>query len=349
MTRRILGALTLSEDDDDELGPYIPNLQILKVDWIVGMFPDKAFARMVESRQGHPEHVIHALSSTVSRLSSIDIRVLEREREDDEDFDPREAEDMDWNEAPVQFNLNMIPKTIKVFRKYEAYGLRVSDDLSSTISILSFSLPTLVPTVELVKLAPADGVALVTGGGQGIGRAISLKLADDGFDIAVNDIPSNQEKLETLVEEIKSKGVKACFVIADVTQEDQVKEMVDTTVKNLGGLDVMVANAGIVQFGIPLTEVTAEDFERIFAVNVKGVFFCYKHAGLQMVAQGRGGRIIGASSVAGQKAGILLGPYSASKFAVRGLTQALAQELGPHHITVNSYAPGAIDTDMREP
>ncbi|KAF7965036.1 hypothetical protein HWV62_855, partial [Athelia sp. TMB] len=126
MTRRILGALTLSEDDDDELGPYIPNLQILKVDWIVGMFPDKAFARMVESRQGHPEHVIHALSSTVSRLSSIDIRVLEREREDDEDFDPREAEDMDWNEAPVQFNLNMIPKTIKVFRKYEAYGLRVS-------------------------------------------------------------------------------------------------------------------------------------------------------------------------------------------------------------------------------
>jgi len=101
-----------------------------------------------------------------------------------------------------------------------------------------------------------------------------------------------------------------------------------------------------VQFGVPLTEVTAEDFERIFSVNVTGVFFCYKYAGLQMVAQGRGGRIIGASSVAGQRADTLLGPYSASKFAVRGLTQTLAQELGPHRITVNSYAPGAIDTDM---
>jgi len=192
----------------------------------------------------------------------------------------------------------------------------------------------------------SKGVALVTGSGQGIGRAISLRLADDGFDVAVNDIPSNRQNLESLVKEIESKGRKSIIVVADVTQEDQVKAMVDTTVKDLGGLDVMVANAGIATFGVPIIKTTAEDFDRIFNVNVKGVFFCYKYAGLQMVAQGRGGRIIGASSTVGKTAQIYLGPYSASKFAVRGLTQSMAQELGSHRITVNSYCPGAIETPM---
>ncbi|KZP26767.1 NAD-binding protein [Athelia psychrophila] len=192
----------------------------------------------------------------------------------------------------------------------------------------------------------SKGIALVTGSGQGIGRAISLRLADDGFDVAVNDIPSNKEKLESLVKEIESKGRKSIFVVADVSQEDQVKTMVDATVRDLGGLDVMVANAGIVHYGVPIIEATAEDFDRIFNVNVKGVFFCYKYAGLQMVAQGRGGRIIGASSIVGKRGQTNLGAYSASKFAVRGLTQSMAQEVGPHRITVNSYAPGAIDTAM---
>lgn len=85
----------------------------------------------------------------------------------------------------------------------------------------------------------SKGVALVTGSGQGIGRAISLRLADDGFDIAVNDIPSNQHNLESLVKEIESKGRKSTIVVADVSQEDQVKAMVEATVKNLGGLDVV--------------------------------------------------------------------------------------------------------------
>ncbi|KZP26769.1 NAD(P)-binding protein [Athelia psychrophila] len=192
----------------------------------------------------------------------------------------------------------------------------------------------------------SKGVALVTGSGQGIGRAISLRLADDGFDVAVNDIPFNKDKLESLVKEIESKGRKSIFVVADVSQEDQVKAMVDATVKDLGGLDIMVANAGVIHFGVPVVETTAEDFDRIFNINVKGVFFCYKYAGLQMVAQGRGGRIIGASSFTGKRGQKDTGAYSASKFAIRGLTQSMAQEVGPHRITVNSYAPGAIDTAM---
>ncbi|KAF7969480.1 hypothetical protein HWV62_27277 [Athelia sp. TMB] len=129
LTRRVLGALTLSTDGNEDCarssGPYIPSLQVMKVDWIVGVFLDKAFARMVESRQVHPEH-LHALPSTVSQLRAIDIRVLEREWEDDEDFDPGDDEDMDWDEEPARFDLSMIPKTIKVFRKYEAHGLRAS-------------------------------------------------------------------------------------------------------------------------------------------------------------------------------------------------------------------------------
>lgn len=124
LTSRILGSLTFS---DDESEPHIPSLQVLKVDWIPGVFPDKAFARMVESRQVHTKP-LHTLPSTASQLRSIDIRVLEREWEDDEDddFDPGEDEDTDCEEAPIQFNLSMISKTVKVFRKYEAHGLRLS-------------------------------------------------------------------------------------------------------------------------------------------------------------------------------------------------------------------------------
>ncbi|KZP23999.1 NAD-binding protein [Athelia psychrophila] len=190
------------------------------------------------------------------------------------------------------------------------------------------------------------GIALVTGSAQGIGRAISLRLADDGFDVAVNDIPSNQPALDSLVEEIKAKGRRSVAVPADVTQEEQVKEMVAKVVKDLGGLDVMVANAGICHSTGLVVDTTVENWDSHFDINVKGVFFCYKHAGIQMVAQGRGGRIIGAASVAGKRGGKGLGTYSATKFAVRGLTQSLAQELGPHRITVNTYAPGFIDTPM---
>ncbi|KAG6910347.1 hypothetical protein DXG01_011416 [Tephrocybe rancida] len=189
----------------------------------------------------------------------------------------------------------------------------------------------------------SKGVALVTGAGQGIGRAIALRLADDGFDVAVNDITA--AGLETLVEEIKSKQRKSTFHVADVSSDKQVKDLITNVVEHHGGLDVMVANAGIVKWK-PLLETTEDDWDKLFAVNAKGTFLCYKYAGAQMVAQGRGGRIIGASSVAGKRGTANTAAYAATKFAIRGLTQSAAIELGPHGITVNAYAPGPIETSM---
>ncbi|KAJ7258232.1 NAD-binding protein [Mycena rebaudengoi] len=191
----------------------------------------------------------------------------------------------------------------------------------------------------------SKGIALVTGAAQGIGKAIALRLADDGYDVAVNDVSSNADKLDQLVEEIKAKGRASSKHIADVSVDEQVREMVEQVVQLLGGLDVMVANAGI---ATPQTivETPTENWDRIMAVNARGPFLCYKYAAAQMIKQGRGGRIIGASSIAGKQGMAHIAAYSASKFAVRGLTQAAALELGPHGINVNAYAPGAINTPM---
>ncbi|CAK5274129.1 unnamed protein product [Mycena citricolor] len=181
---------------------------------------------------------------------------------------------------------------------------------------------------------------------QGIGREIALRLARDGFAVAVNDVPAKADKLARVVEEIRATGRPASAYAADVSADAEVKAMVEQVVQEYGGLDVMVANAGICK-AILFSQVTVEEWDTIMAVNARGAFLCYKYAGLQMVQQGRGGRIIGACSVAGKRAGSsLMGPYSASKFAIRGLTQAAALEFGAHGITVNTYAPGAVDTEM---
>ncbi|KAI0765296.1 hypothetical protein C8Q74DRAFT_1287495 [Fomes fomentarius] len=121
--------------------------------------------------------------------------------------------------------------------------------------------------------------------------------------------------------------------------------MVSKTVADLGGLDVMVANAGIVRFG-SITEHSVEDWDCVLSVNARGPFLCVKHAARQMVAQGRGGRIICASSDAGKNGFPNTAAYSASKFAVRGLMHSAALELRPHKITVNAYCPGLILTPL---
>ncbi|TFK33390.1 acetoin reductase family protein [Crucibulum laeve] len=190
-------------------------------------------------------------------------------------------------------------------------------------------------------------VAIVTGASQGIGKAIALRLAEDGFDIALNDIPRGKENLEALSKEIESTGRKTYIYIADVSVESEVKSMVASVVEALGSVDVMVANAGIA-ITKPFLETTVDDWDRVLRVNGRGVFLCYQYAAKQMVKQGKGGRLIGASSVLGKRGMELLGPYSASKFAVRGLTQSVATELGKYGITVNAYAPGAIETEMLE-
>ncbi|KAF8960439.1 NAD-binding protein [Flammula alnicola] len=189
------------------------------------------------------------------------------------------------------------------------------------------------------------GVALITGASQGIGRAIAIRLSQDGFRVALNDIPSKKNALEELRDEISSNGKESFVCLADVSVENEVASMITDVVKNMGSLDVIVANAGICVTK-PLFETTTEEFHRLYSVNVDGVFFCYKYAASQMIKQGRGGRIIGASSIAGKQGLQNLGAYSSTKFAVRGLTQSAASELSKYGITVNAYAPGAVDTEM---
>ncbi|KAF8836786.1 NAD(P)-binding protein [Paxillus ammoniavirescens] len=183
----------------------------------------------------------------------------------------------------------------------------------------------------------SKGVALITGSAQGIGRGIALRLAKDGYDIALNDIPSKYDQLRTVADDIVKSGRKALVLPADVTVDEQVKGMVQEVAKELGGLDIMIANAGVAGL---------RDWDRIMAVNARGTFLCYKYAAEQMIKQGRGGRIIGASSLMGKTGSPSLSAYCASKFAVRGLTQAAALELGRHGITVNAYAPGHIETPL---
>ncbi|KAF9459840.1 hypothetical protein BDZ94DRAFT_1300250 [Collybia nuda] len=189
------------------------------------------------------------------------------------------------------------------------------------------------------------GVAFVTGASQGLGRAIALRLARDGFDVAVNDIQKSRDKLESLRQEITAKGRKSSVQVGDASSKNDVESMIASVVADMGELNVMVANAGIC-ITKPMQETSDSEWDRVLATNARSAFLCYKYAGKQMISQGRGGRIIGASSVAGKQGEAYLTAYSASKFAVRGLTQAAAREYGPHGITVNAYSPGTIDTQM---
>ncbi|MGR6964293.1 acetoin reductase [Geodermatophilus sp. URMC 61] len=185
--------------------------------------------------------------------------------------------------------------------------------------------------------------AVVTGAGRGIGRAIALRLARDGHAVAVNDV--DKSTAEGVADEITAAGGSAIAVPADVTDREAVFALVDRTARDLGSVDVMVANAGIAQVK-PLLEVTRDDLARIVDVNVFGVVWCLQAAAERMIAQGTGGKIINAASIAAHSGFAYLGHYSATKFAVRALTQAAAKELAQHGITVNAYCPGIVGTDM---
>ncbi|WP_339114876.1 glucose 1-dehydrogenase [Thioclava sp. GXIMD2076] len=186
---------------------------------------------------------------------------------------------------------------------------------------------------------------LVTGAARGIGRAIALRLAEDGHDVVINDIPANEEAAEAVAQEIRGLGRTSGTAIADVSEPEEVHRMVADTVAALGRLDVMIANAGIAHIQ-GLLDLDVADWDRVMDVNLRGVFLCYQAAARQMIAQGGGGKIIGAASIVAYRPFALLGPYSASKWAVRGLTQAAAMEWAKHGITVNAYCPGIVGTNM---
>jgi len=186
-------------------------------------------------------------------------------------------------------------------------------------------------------------VALVTGGGQGIGRAIALRLAKDGANIAIVDV--NEKKMDSVAEEVRAIGREATVFKADVTSRDEVFAAVDHAEIELGGFDVMVNNAGIAQIQ-PISEVTPDELDKIIQVNVAGVLWGIQAAAAKFKERKQKGKIISASSIAGHEGFPLLGVYSATKFAVRALTQAAAKEFASDGITVNAYSPGVVGTDM---
>lgn len=186
-------------------------------------------------------------------------------------------------------------------------------------------------------------IALVTGAGLGIGRGIALRLARDGADICLVDV--KPETLAPVAEEIKAMGRRAATFVADVGDRQQVFAAVDHAEKALGGLDIVVNNAGIAQVQ-PISDVTPEEVDRIMRINVQGTLWGIQAGAEKFLARKQKGKIINACSIAGHDGFAMLGVYSASKFAVRALTQAAAKEYASRGITVNAYCPGIVGTGM---
>lgn len=185
--------------------------------------------------------------------------------------------------------------------------------------------------------------ALITGASGGIGSAIAIRLAKDGFDIAAC-YHSDEKSANELEEKLRTLGVKCRFYKADVSDYNQIKDVFADATEFFGGVSVLVNNAGIAQQKL-FTDITEEEFDRITAVNFKGVFNCCKFAVPFMVKE-KQGKIINISSMWGVCGASCETVYSATKAAVIGLTKALARELAPSNIQVNCIAPGAIDTKM---
>lgn len=194
-------------------------------------------------------------------------------------------------------------------------------------------------------MGTSNSVAVVTGSAQGIGQGIAQRLGADGHHVVVADLPTMQDGVAETVATIESAGGKATGAEVDVTDEDSLSRLVEVAVDAGGKLDVFVANAGIAQVE-PLIDYSKADFEKIVDVNLTGVFLSYQAAAKQMIEQGNGGKIIGAASIVAFRPFALLSPYSATKWAVRGLTQGAAMEWAKHGITVNAYGPGIVGTAM---
>ncbi|KAL7284188.1 hypothetical protein ACG7TL_001470 [Trametes sanguinea] len=212
-------------------------------------------------------------------------------------------------------------------------------------------------------------VAIVTGAAEGIGRGIALRLAKDGYDLGLFDLPRAEQKLTAVAEEIRTTyGARVSTVYGDVSKEEDVKRLVDTVVQELGSLYAASHRTSVyvLEFSADqnatddckrgdlhqqaasrkVIAATAEQSDKLLDINVKGTFYSFKYAAIQLIKQGKGGRLVGASSIAGKRGFAEHGMYCASKFAVRGIIQSAALDYGAHGITVNAYAPGACDTAL---
>ena len=184
-------------------------------------------------------------------------------------------------------------------------------------------------------------VAIVTGGGSGMGRAIAQAYAREGARIVIADV--NLDAAQETVDAITGDGGGAIAVRTDVSDQAQAQAMVDAAVERFGGLDILVNNAGVGKI-IPFLETTEADWDFMFDINCKGLLWCSQAAARRMIEQGRGGKIINLASQAGRRGEGLVLAYCASKACVISMTQSMALALAPHKINVNGIAPGIVDT-----
>jgi NAD(P)-dependent dehydrogenase (short-subunit alcohol dehydrogenase family) len=185
-----------------------------------------------------------------------------------------------------------------------------------------------------------DKVAVITGGARGIGRVIAERYVGEGARVAIADI-----LLAEAEQTAREIGERAFAVELDVTRQASIDAMVAAVVSRAGGIDILVNNAALFEMA-PLLEITRESYAKVFAVNVEGLLFTLQTVARQMIAQGRGGKIINFASQAGRRGEALVAVYCASKAAVISLTQSAGLALIRHRINVNGIAPGVVDTPM---
>lgn len=186
-------------------------------------------------------------------------------------------------------------------------------------------------------------VALVTGAGRGIGRAIAIALAKEGAEVVVN-YNGSEERAKEVKQTIEENGGKASIYKCNVSDFEACEAMIKDIVKEHGRLDILINNAGITKDGL-IMKMKEEDFDSVLNVNLKGTFNTIRHSARQMLRQ-KSGKIINISSVSGILGNVGQANYAASKAGVIGLTKTMARELGSRGITVNAIAPGFVDTEM---
>ena len=190
-----------------------------------------------------------------------------------------------------------------------------------------------------------DGtVAIITGAARGIGRGIALSLAREGVHLVLADLPSAQADVEQTRALVEAEGVQTHLVQCDVRDWSQVSSLAQASLERFGKIDILVNNAGVIRVAAVVT-MSEEDWDLVLDVNVKGTFLCSKAIAPHMIEK-RSGRVVNIASIAGKRGSPGVAHYCASKFAVIGFTQSLAQELGPFNVTVNAVCPGEVDTAM---